>query len=76
MADKRVIKKPFAHIHKLAAIVSMVGFLVTILGGVMSGARIMTIVFRSLAVILVVGVVSRVIIRILSTYEELNSGKA
>lgn len=68
--------KQFAVVHRLAAAVSLVGFMVTILAGVMSEARVMTIVYRSVGVIFLIGVVSRIVIRVLASYEEMNSGKA
>lgn len=69
-------KVSFAYIHKLAAAVSLVAFLVIILGGVMNEVRTITIAYRALGVILAIGVVSRLLVRILATYEEINSGKA
>ncbi len=75
--DKPTKKKvSFAYVHKLAAAVSLVAFIVIILGGVMNEVRTITIAYRAMGVILVIGIVSRILVRILATYEEINSGKA
>lgn len=73
---KKLIKRVnYTHVHKIAAATSLLAFCVVIAAGVMAEARVYTIVYRSVAVILVIGVVSRILIRILATYEEMNSGK-
>lgn len=80
MAEKvkaRLVKRVnYTHLHKLAAATSLVAFFVVIAAGVMAEARVFTIAYRAVVVILVIGVVSRILIRILATYEEMNSGKA
>ncbi|MBX7144164.1 MAG: hypothetical protein K1X79_06915 [Oligoflexia bacterium] len=80
MADagqKKLSKKvSFAGIHKLVAGTSLIAFLVIIGGGVMARASVFSIAFRAFIAIFVIGVVSRVLIRILASYEEMNSGKA
>ncbi len=73
---KKLIKRVhYTHVHKIAAATALLAFCVVIAAGVMAQARVFTIVYRSVAVILVIGVVSRILIRILATYEEMNSGK-
>lgn len=80
MADKKqgkLIKRvSYGHIHRLAAATSLLAFVVVIAAGLMAEARVYTIAYRAVVVILVIGVVSRILIRILATYEEMNSGKA
>ena len=66
----------FLGIKKLFAGVAMVAFVVVIVAGVRAEARFSTIAYRSTAVMLVVFIVNRIIIKILSGYEEMNSGKA
>lgn len=77
-AEQQKLRKKvsFAGVHKLAAATSLVAFLVIIGGGVMARASVFSITFRAFLAILVIGVVSRVLIRILASYEEMNSGKA
>ena len=79
MADKgkKIIKRvSYSHVHRLAAATSLLAFFVVIAAGVMAEARVYTIAYRAVVVILAIGVVSRIVIRILATYEEMNSGKA
>ena len=80
MAGKREVighkKVSFLWLHKLAAGVSLIAFLVVIAAGVMAEVSVFTIAFRALVVILAVSVVSRILVRVLATYEEMNSGKA
>ena len=75
-ATPAVIKRVnFAHVHKLAAAVALVGFAVTLVAGIIAQVRVITIVYRAVVVMLVVGVLSRVLIHVLASYEEMNSGK-
>lgn len=69
-------KVNFASIHRFAAAVSLLAFLVIVIGGIMAETRFIIITFRSIGVILIIGVVTRIITRILASYEEMNSGKA
>ncbi len=75
-AGPKTKKIRYAGIHKLAAAVSLIAFSVVIVAGMMAGAGIVSITFRAVAAVLVVGVVSRVLIRIWATYEEMNRGQA
>lgn len=75
-SERRVTRKlNFVFLQKLAAGVSLLALTVIIAAGVMGGARTITITYRAAAVIVVIGFVTRILIRILSSYEELNSGK-
>jgi len=69
-------KVSFAGLHRLAAGVALLAFLVTLIAGLMAEVRISTILLRSVLVMLAVGVISRLVITILASYEEMNSGKA
>lgn len=74
---KKLSKKVnFASIHRFAAAVSLLAFLVIVIGGIMTETRFITITFRSIGVVLIIGIVTRIITRILASYEEMNSGKA
>ncbi len=65
----------FVVIKKIFAGVAMLSFLVTIFAGVKADVRFITIAYRATAVMLVVFVISRVVIKVLSGYEEMNSDK-
>ncbi len=74
---KKLVKRvSYAHIQKLTAAVSLLAFVVVIVAGVMAQVRVTTMIYRALIVIVIVGIISRVIIKILATYEEMNSGQA
>ncbi len=60
------------YVHRIAAATCLVGFLVIILGGIFQGVRTSTMIWRSLWVILAVIAISRVIIKVIATYEEMN----
>ena len=73
---KKVTKRVnFEIIHRFSAAVSLLAFLVIVLGGIIAETRFITITFRAIGVVLIIGVVTRVIIQILASYEEMNSGK-
>jgi hypothetical protein len=71
---KKVVR--YAYIHRFAAAVSLLCFGVIVAAGMMAEARFVTIAFRAFVVTLAISVVSRVIVSILASYEEMNSGKA
>jgi len=77
MADKKkhVRKVSYAYIHKLAAGVSLLALVVVMLAGIMAEASVVSISLRSVLVIIVISILSRVVIQILASYEEINSGK-
>lgn len=76
-APQRIIKKvSFVHIQKLLNSVSLLAFSVVLIAGAMHGVSVSVIAFRAIVVLSVIGVITRIVIRILSTYEEMNSGKA
>lgn len=71
-----VKKTSYAYIHKGAAAVSLLAFGVIVAAGVMAEARFITIAFRAFVVFLAIAALSRIIVSILASYEEINSGKA
>ena len=73
---KKIIKKvSFVYLQKLTTAVALMAFLVAVAAGIQGGAGLMMILWRALCVMVVIGVISRIIIRILESYEEMNSGK-
>jgi hypothetical protein len=76
MAAEVKKKVRYAYIHKFAAAVALLCFGVIVAAGMMAEARFVTIAFRAFVVTLAISVVSRVIVSILASYEEMNSGKA
>jgi hypothetical protein len=73
-ALKKTIK--FGLFHRLAAAVALLGFVVTLISGIMADVPMITIVYRAVLVVIAVGVISRVVIQLVASYEEMNSGKA
>ena len=63
-------------VHRLAAGVSLLAFGVIVAAGIRAEASIVTITFRAALVVIVVGLISRIVMSILVTTEEMNSGKA
>jgi hypothetical protein len=75
--ERKAVKKVrFAHLQKLITGVCLLACFVVILGGLMSGARTISMAYLIFKVLVVVHVISWVLIRVLSTYEEMNSGQA
>lgn len=73
---KRVAKIKYTFIHKLAAGISLLAFIVIVAAGVRAQAGVVSITLRAFLVILAIGLISRIVIGILATSEEMNSGKA
>ena len=71
---KKKISGKYVFLHKLAAGISLLSLFVIVAAGVMSQASVYSMAFRSLGVIMVVSVIHRILVQILSTYEEMNSG--
>ena len=73
---RKIIKKvSFVFMQKLAASVSLLSLLVITAAGIMGGSRIITITYRAALVVVVIGILTRILIKILENYEEMNSGK-
>lgn len=76
-AKNKPTKKNDAYlaIKKIFAGVSMLAFLVTIVAGLRAEVRFETIAYRSTAVMFIIFIVSRVVVKVISGYEEMNSDK-
>ncbi|MBX7139231.1 MAG: hypothetical protein K1X83_14750 [Oligoflexia bacterium] len=75
-ASKRHIKRvSYVHLQKLFAAVSLLALFVVAATGVMANVGVVTIAMRALLVIIVIGVIGRLVVQILATYEEMNSGQ-
>lgn len=69
-------KISFLHLKKLQAGVSLLAFLIMLISGMMAGNSIITITQRSFLAIVVIMVITRVVVSILVTYEEMHSDEA
>jgi len=74
MAAKKNTQK-YAAFHKLKAMVCLLSFFVVLVAGLGAGVSLATIVWRSFVVILAILVISRVVLQIIVTSEEMNSGE-
>lgn len=75
-AKKLTRKVSYASLQKLIAGVSLLCFLVILIAGLQADVRMITIAVRAMIVMLVIKVIARVVISVLATYEEMNSGEA
>ncbi|NLF24744.1 MAG: hypothetical protein GX589_03695 [Deltaproteobacteria bacterium] len=70
----------FVYLHKFSAGVSVLTFFVILIAGARVDAplsyKIDLIVFRAFVALLVIQLLTRILVRILKTYEEMNSGEA
>ncbi len=75
--DKKKVTKrlQFALIQKIKASVSLLAFFVILASGLKGGASLSSILLRSTLVVIVVVLITRVVIQLLVTYEEMNSGQ-
>lgn len=71
----RTRKVNYAYVHKLSAGVSLLALVVILFAGIMGEARTITIAYRAAGAIILIGLISRVVVRILTSYEEMQSGK-
>ena len=71
----KALRISYVGVHKLAAGVALICFSVILAAGIQAGVSIITITYRALLAILAVGLISRVVVSILATYEEIHSGK-
>ncbi|MDC0358796.1 hypothetical protein OAO01_08275 [Oligoflexia bacterium] len=72
----RVVKKMnLEFIHRLKASVSLLAFAVILASGVMAKASMISILTRATVAIIVVAIVTRIIVQVLVTYEEMDGGK-
>jgi|GEM_PF-4818458 len=79
MAGKKKKQKKgsqkYAVFHKLKALICLIAFFVVLVAGLGAQVSLTTIVFRAFLVILAVLVISRVVLQIIVTSEEMNSGE-
>lgn len=66
----------FVFLQKLFAAVSLVAFFVIAAAGIMANVGVLTIAFRALLVIIVIGLIGRLVVQVLATYEEMISGQS
>ena len=77
MDDKKLIKTiKFPMVHKFLCSLSLICFVVVIIGGLSAQARFLTITFKAMVVMVCIALISRIVMRVISTYEEMNSGEA
>jgi hypothetical protein len=75
--DKRLVKKvDFTYLHRLFAAVALIGFAVVCAAGLLAEVNMITIILRATVVMVAVKLISWVVIKVLASYEEMNSGQA
>ena len=79
-SSTRIKLDSFAYVHKFSAGVSVLAFFVIMMAGwrvdAALSSKIDLILFRVFVVLVVINLITRVVVRILKTYEEMNSGEA
>ena len=63
MAGRSKLKEKYESIHRFMAGLAVSCFIVTVLGSALSGARVITITYRGVVVILILSVIGRILIR-------------
>ena len=77
MADSKLTKTVrYPMIHRFLAGLSLLTFVVIIIAGVAAQARFLTITVRAAIAFLVISLISRVVLRVIASYEEMNGGEA
>ena len=66
----------FAAFYKFASAISLLTFFVVVVSGLMAEVSVVTITYRACVVIVLVAMIGRVLLSILATYEEMNSGQS
>lgn len=74
MAGNKRNTKTYVGIHKLKAVVILLSILVVTLAGLFARVSLTTILVRSTVVFVVVVAVSRIVVQILKTNEEMGRG--
>ena len=59
---------------KFSALLSLLAFFVILVGGIRAGVEVTTIVWRASIIFVIIGVLKRVLLRVIATYEEMNRG--
>jgi ABC-type multidrug transport system permease subunit len=77
MTEKRTKKVSYHYIHKIKAATLLIAFLVLVIGGWMQGTRIFTTFIRATFILVpVMSAIAWLLIKVLATYEEMDSGKS
>jgi hypothetical protein len=76
--DTRGAQRTSRHLYlkNLCSVTIIVACIVLFIGGAQEGVRTSRIIYHCLGVSVVIGLVFRVVIRAVASYEEINSGKA
>jgi hypothetical protein len=75
-AKSRLTKRvSFDYLHRLFAAVALIGFFVVCVAGLLADVNVITIILNATAVMIVVKFLSWVVIKVLTNYEEMNSGQ-
>jgi len=74
--EKVTKKVSYIYLQRLIAAVSLLSFFVIAAAGVMSNVGVITIAIRAFLVILVIGIIGRLVVQVLATYEEMSSGQS
>lgn len=73
--QKKVVKRSrYISVHKFAAGVALLCFAVILSAGLMAEAGVISIAYRSFVVMLLIAVLSRIVVSILASYEEMDGG--
>jgi hypothetical protein len=75
--QRRIVKRvSFVFLQKLAASVCLLALVVMLTAGILAGVPVVTIAFRACIAMLAVKVITRVLVIVLSSYEEIDRGEA
>ena len=73
-AKKVVRKGAYGFLKVLCGLTMLAACLVLFVGGIQTGARTVTIIYRCLFATAVIGITFGIVIKALSSYEEIHSG--
>ena len=77
VAPRRIVKRvSFEYLQKLAAAVCIVALVVMLAAGILAGVPVVTVAYRACLVMIAVKIICRILVSVLATYEEIDSGKA
>ena len=66
----------FQPFHRLAALLSILCFIVMLVGGLMAEVRMITIAYRAVVVVFAISLVTKILIRAWISWEEMNRGQS
>lgn len=72
--DRRA-RVDYGFLRKLVASVSIIALIVIIVGGLLSGARLITVVYRAFVIMTVAKFIGMLLIKVLVNYEEIGRDK-